>query len=155
MAPARAPRPPRKELLGRYVRLFHGAPIARHFGMRLSYTPDGRAVFDLPYNPRLDHALGGVHGGVYATMLDNAGWFTAAPSHGAFRWVATAELTVHLLEPARHTSLRSVGRLLKRGKRQDVAEAHLYDGKGRLIAHGVGTFIVLPGLRLPQTRPAK
>lgn len=144
------PRPARS-LLNRYTRLFNNAPIARFFGMRLSYTPEGNAVFRLPYNPRLDHALGGVHGGVYATMLDNAAWFTAAPSHGGFFWVATSELTVHLLEPAARTPLKSVGRLLKRGKRQDVAEAHLYDGKGRLVGHGVGTFILMPDLR-PPTR---
>lgn len=147
MAAPRAAPPPRKSLLERYVRLFNGAPIARFFGMRLVYTPQGNAVFTLPYNPRLDHALGGIHGGVYATMLDNAAWFTAAPSHGVFGWVATSELTVHMLEPAARTPLKSVGCLLKRGKRQDVAEARLYDGRGRLAGHGVGTFIVLPDLR--------
>jgi hypothetical protein len=35
------------------------APIARYFGMRLSFTDEGNAVIDLPHNPNLDHALGG------------------------------------------------------------------------------------------------
>lgn len=34
------------------------APIARLFGMRLSYTAQREAVIDLPYNPNLDHATG-------------------------------------------------------------------------------------------------
>jgi acyl-coenzyme A thioesterase PaaI-like protein len=59
------------------------APIARLFGMRLSFTKEANAVIDLPYNPLPDHSSGGVHGGVYATMLDCAGWFTAAASHDA------------------------------------------------------------------------
>lgn len=151
---ARRESSPARRLLRRYERLFNEAPIARFFGMRLSYARDGSAVFDLPYNPGLDHALGGIHGGVYATMLDNAAWFTAAPSHGEFCWVATSELTVHLLEPAARTPLRSVGRLLKRGKRQDVAEARLYDGKGRLVGHGVGTFIVMAPLS-PRRKAAR
>jgi uncharacterized protein (TIGR00369 family) len=124
------------------------APIARYFGMKLSYTDEGYAVVDLPYNPDLDHALGGVHGGVYATMLDTAGWFTAAAAHDDSCWLATAEMSIHFLAPAATTSLRAIGRLLKRGKRQDVAEMHLYDGNNRLVGHATGTFIVLPDVRL-------
>lgn len=127
----------------------HKAPIVRTFGMKLSYTPEGNAVVELPYNPALDHALGGIHGGIYATLLDSAGWFTAAAAHEESCWVATSEMSLHLLAPVEQTSLRAVGRLLKRGKRQDVAEAHLYDGQERLVAHATGTFVVLPQIPLP------
>ena len=120
------------------------APIARTFGMRLSFTDEGSAVIELPYNPDLDHALGGIHGGVYATMLDTAGWFTSAVARDG--WVTTSEMAIHFLLPAERTSLRAVGRLVKSGKRQDVAEVHLYDGQDRLIGHAVGTFVVLPSV---------
>lgn len=137
---------------GRIEQLLHMfnevAPIAGTFGMSLSYNEEGQAVVDLPYNPGLDHALGGVHGGVYATMLDTAGWFTAAAAHDGSCWLATSEMSVHLLLPVERTSLRAVGRLIKRGKRQDVAEMHLYDGDGRLVGHATGTFILLPGVTL-------
>ena len=33
------------------------APIARAFGMRLSYSDEGNAVVDLPYNPDLDDGV--------------------------------------------------------------------------------------------------
>ena len=128
------------------------APIAGTFGMSLSYNDQGQAVVDLPYNPGLDHAQGGVHGGVYATMLDTAGWFTAAAAHDEAHdvgcWLATSEMSVHLLLPVERAPLRAVGRLIKRGKRQDVAEMHLYDGDGRLVGHATGTFILLPGVTL-------
>ena len=141
------------ERIEELLRMFNeNAPIARYFGMKLSFTDEVNAVIDLPYNPNLDHALGGIHGGVYATMLDNAGWFTAAAAHDVSCWVATSELSIHLLEPAKHTSLRAVGRLIKQGKRQDIAEMHLYDGQGHLIGHGVGTFIVLPDVPLSPTQ---
>ena len=134
-----------KELLHMFNQV---APIARTFGMRLSFDGEERAIVDLPYNPGLDHALGGVHGGVYATMLDTAGWFTAAAAHDVDCWLATSEMSMHLLLPAERTSLRAVGRLIKRGKRQDVAEMRLYDGEGCLVAHATGTFIILPGVPL-------
>jgi uncharacterized protein (TIGR00369 family) len=124
------------------------APIARYFGMKLSYTDEGYAIVDLPYNPDLDHALGGVHGGVYATLLDTAGWFTAAAAHDDSCWLATAEMSIHFLAPVTTTSLRATGRLLKHGKRQDVAEMYLYDAEKRLVGHATGTFVVLPNVRL-------
>ena len=140
------------ERIEELLRMFNeNAPIARYFGMKLSFTDEASAVVDLPYNPNLDHAFDGIHGGVYATMLDSAGWFTAAAAHNASCWIATSELSIHFLEPAQRTSLRAVGRLIKQGKRQDIAEMHLYDGQGRLIGHGVGTFVVLPDVPLSPT----
>ncbi|MEW5920003.1 MAG: PaaI family thioesterase [Bacillota bacterium] len=122
------------------------SPIARLFGMKLSFDQAGNAIVDLPYNPDLDHSQGGIHGGVYATLLDTAGWFAAAIVHDTDCWVATAELSFHLLEPVKQTSLRAVGRLLKAGKRQNVSEMFLYDAKGHLVGHATGTFIVLSNL---------
>ena len=130
------------------------APIARTFGMKLSFTPEGNAVVDLPHNPGLDHALNGIHGGVYATLLDSAGWFTAAAAHDASCWLATTEMSMHLLAPASNTSLRAEGRLIRRGSRQDVAEMRLYDGDGKLIAHATGTFVVQPNIPLSKGKKA-
>lgn len=124
------------------------APIARTFGMKLSYGEEGRAIVDLAYNPGLDHALDGVHGGVYATLLDTAGWFTAAAAHDVGCWLATSEMSIHFLLPVERSALRAVGHMLKRGNRQDIVEMLLYDGEGRLVGHATGTFIVLPGVPL-------
>jgi uncharacterized protein (TIGR00369 family) len=129
------------------------APIARTFGMTLAYTADDRAVFTLPYNPGLDHALDGIHGGVYATMLDNAGWFTAALAHEESCWLATAELSIHFLRPAKATTLRAEGWIIQGGKRQDVTEMRLYDAAGELVAHATGSFTVLPNVPLAARAP--
>ena len=138
------------------VRVFHEvAPIARYFGMTLAYTEERNAVVTLPYNPNLDHPLGGVHGGVYATLLDCAGWFTAAAAHDVPCWIATAEMSIHFLLPVKQTSLRAVGRLLKPGKRQDIVEMHLYDGQDQLVGCATGTFVVLPNLSFAEILAAK
>ncbi len=137
------------ERMAELLHLFNEvAPIARTFGMALSYDDDGRAIVDLPYNPVLDHALGGVHGGVYATLLDTAGWFTAAAAHDISCWVATTEMSIHFLAPVQRTSLRAVGQLIRQGGRQDVAEMRLYDGHDRLVGHATGTFVLLPSISL-------
>jgi uncharacterized protein (TIGR00369 family) len=137
------------ERMAELLHLFNEvAPIARTFGMVLSYDDEGRATIDLPYNPDLDHALGGIHGGVYATLLDTAGWFTAAAAHDLSCWVATTEMSVHFLAPVQRSPLRAVGQLIRRGGRQDVAEMRLYDGNDRLVGHATGTFVLLPSIPL-------
>ena len=115
------------------------APIAELFGMRLHYEGDA-AVFVLPYNPELDHALGQTHGGAIATLLDNAGWFTAAPYFD--RWIATVEMTVRLHEPVGRQELVARGRIVRRSKRIVSAEMEVRGEQGQLIATGSGTFTV-------------
>lgn len=130
-----------KELL----RMFNDSiSIARFFGMKLSFDDAGSAVVDLPYNPNLNHGRGGIHGGVYATLLDSAGAITAAVHHDSTCWLATSEMSIHFLLPVERTSLRAVGRILKHGRRQDIVEMQLHDEQGRLVGHATGTFVVLP-----------
>ena len=50
----------RRQQLARYV--MEQAPIIKTYGARLCYNEHGGAVWDLPYNPKFDHAMGGVHG---------------------------------------------------------------------------------------------
>ncbi len=137
----------RQNRMDEYMRNFHEiTPIARLFGMKLSFNHDYSAVVELPYNRDLDHSLGGIHGGVYATLMDTAGWFTAAMAHDIECWVATSEMSMHLLEPVKRTALRAVGKLLKSGKRQNIVAMFLYDENERLVGHATGTFIVLTNL---------
>ena len=125
-----------------------GAPIAKTFGMRLRYDDENRAVITLPHNPGLDHALQGIHGGVYMTLLDTAAWFTSAVMHDGQCWITTSEMSVHFLRPSARTDLRAVGYPIKSGKRQDIVEAKVFDEQGQLCGHAVGTFIVLPSVPL-------
>lgn len=131
----------RKESL---LHLFNDvARIAKTFGMRLAFDEQDRAVLTLPYNPGLDHALDGIHGGIIATMLDNAGWFTSAITHEGEGWVATTEMSFHLLRPAARTKLTATGEIIRQGKRQDVVQMWCRDEQGNLVAHGTGTFVLL------------
>ncbi len=102
-------------------------------------------MFDLPHNRDVLHAFGGVHGGVYCIMLDNAAWFTAAARRPLKSVLVTSSLTVHFLAPARGVALRAVGRMVKAGKAQDVVEARLLSAEtGALVGYATGTFVPIP-----------
>jgi uncharacterized protein (TIGR00369 family) len=134
--------------------LFDKAPIGETFGMTLSYTADFEAVFDLPHNKGLQNAMGDTHGGVIATLLDNAGWFTAAIHYES--WIATVELQVRMLEPCRKEDLRAKGRLVRAGKSLAVAEMEVRTVAERLVAVGSGTFsatsLSIEGQRRPKVQ---
>lgn len=134
------------------IELFRGAPIARFFGMTLSYDEQGHAHFNLPYNPNLDHAMRGIHGGVIATLLDNAGWFAVAAQNEGV-WVATSEFKIHLLYPVKESELHAEGWVLKSGKRVSVAEMRVSASNGKLVAIGTGTYVTLESVPLRENAP--
>jgi uncharacterized protein (TIGR00369 family) len=120
--------------------LFSKAPIKATFGMELSFNEMQEAIFDLPHNPGLEHGFRDTHGGILATLLDNAGWFSVAVHYDT--WIATLEMQTRLLEPARRENLRARGRVQRAGSSFAVAEMEVHSESGRLVATGSGTFAV-------------
>jgi uncharacterized protein (TIGR00369 family) len=120
--------------------LYHNSPIGRDTKMTLSYNDEGAACFHFPYDPKFDHAMGATHGGPIATLIDNAGWFTAATRYDT--WISTVDLNVKLLEVSRKSDLFGKGRLIRTGKSLAVVEMEVRDERDRLIAIGSGTFTV-------------
>lgn len=122
------------------IKLFHGSSISKVTGMRLSYNEQDQAVFHMPYNPHFNHALGGIHGGIFATLLDNAGWFTIAPHFET--WIATIEFTTRLLKPVAEKELIAIGKIVRLGKSISTAEMKIHTVDGKLAAIGAGSFVL-------------
>jgi uncharacterized protein (TIGR00369 family) len=95
---------------------------------------------EITARPDFHHAANAVHGSVYFKLLDDAGFF-AANSLVPDVFVLTSSFTIHLLAPVAEGVLRATGKVINAGARQFVAESHLYDDQGKLIAHGIGTFV--------------
>ena len=122
------------------VEFFALAPMKQTFGMTLRYDENGDALFDMPYKEALCHAMKDTHGGAIATLIDNAGWFTAATRYD--HWISTAEMTVRLYEPAHREDLHAVGHIVRVGKRMCSTTMEVRTPSGRLVATGAGTFVV-------------
>ena len=90
--------------------LYDTIPMKKTFGLDLSYNEKGQAVFHLPFQEGLCHGLMDVHGGVVATMIDNAGWFTAVTEYDT--WINTSEFTVRLVATGSGTFIVSRKSLL-------------------------------------------
>ena len=60
--------------------------------------------------------------------------------------MASVDLKLNYLAPARVESFRCTGTLIKAGKTISYAEAEVLTPDNRLIAHGTSTLMRLPGL---------
>ncbi len=136
----------RTEFLSKF---YDAAPMKHTFKLELSFDNDGNAHFVLPYQKEFCHSLLDTHGGVIATMIDNAGWFTAATRYET--WVNTSELTVRLHEPANQEELRAYGQIVRAGGKICVVSMEVKSASDRLVATGAGTFVVSEKvMKLPE-----
>ncbi len=119
-------------------RMYLAAPINAIYRPRISIS-QGRAEVEIDVDERLHHAAGAVHGSVYFKMLDDAAFF-AANSLERETFVLTAAFTVYLTRPVVSGRIRSVGKVVHRGRTQFLAEAVAYDAEGREIGRGSGVF---------------
>lgn len=119
-------------------------PIAVTLGFELVEVSEGNAVFEAEAGPWAYNPIGSVHGGWYAAVLDaplGAALHTTLPKGAGY---TTLELKVNLVRSVRPDTgiLRAVGRVVHRGSRTAVTEAHMEDSAGRLYAFATSTCLI-------------
>ena len=91
------------------------------------------------YNP-----LGGVHGGMIATLLDTAAGCSVHSTLAVGELYTSLDLTTKFLRPVTVDSgvLTCVGKVISRGRRTALAEAQLSDEAGRVLAHATSSCMI-------------
>jgi uncharacterized protein (TIGR00369 family) len=127
--------------------------------MTLTYPPDRHLLRDLrlsfehgenreshaslPVVPELCTSDGGVRAGVLATLVDVIGGGLAATA--AYPgWIATADLTLHLVGAATSGSVHAHARVAHTGRTTVVIEVDLVDDPGATLGLATMSFAVLP-----------
>ena len=129
-------------------------PPAHHLLSDLQLEADIRsiseAVVSMPVTPHLLGADGGVRVGVLATLVDVVGGAVAVRAVLP-DWMATADLTVQCIRPARGPVVEARAQVLRRGRTTLVIEARVFDvgggqgaGADSLVAWASMTFVILP-----------
>jgi uncharacterized protein (TIGR00369 family) len=107
----------------------------------------GRVTVLAQPSQRYYNMLKVVHGGFAATLLDSAAGCAVHTTLPAGVSCATVDLVVHFVRPALPSTgpVRAEGRVLHRGSRIALAEAHLRAREDdRLLAHASSVCLVLP-----------
>jgi uncharacterized protein (TIGR00369 family) len=112
------------------------SPFHRLIGLVLLGAEDGEVEMRLPWQEAFGRSdrSDWYHGGILSALIDIAGDYAVASRLG--RWVATIDLRVDYLRPARRGDLVARARAVKVGRTVGVADVELLDDKGAVVAIG-------------------
>jgi uncharacterized protein (TIGR00369 family) len=133
------------ELLQRMIAAeFPPPPMARLMDIVLIEASRGQAVFrgvpqEFHYN-----ALGSVHGGFGATLLDSAMGVAVHSLLGPGDLYTTLEFKINFLRALTHETgeVRGIGKVLNETRTTAVAEGRLEDAAGKLYAFATTTCVI-------------
>ncbi len=119
--------------------------VGASLGIRLDSAGAGFTRYYLDPNPATINAMFTVHGGVLATLMDTAmgsAVFTTLADGVAY---TTLELKVNFIRSVAldGSRLTCEATAVHVGRRTATAEGRITDAKGKLIAHGSTTILVL------------
>jgi uncharacterized protein (TIGR00369 family) len=119
-------------------------PITHTLGYRAVEFDEGRAVFEIEPGEHHYNPLGSVHGGVIATLLDTCTGCAVHTLLPAGTGYTSLDLTTKFLRPVTVESglLRCEGTIINRGRTTALAQAHLTDTAGRLMAYATSTCLI-------------
>lgn len=126
-------------------RLEHAPSIATTLGFELTEVSEGFAVFTGFPSDRVLNPLGTVHGGFALTLLDSCtgcAAHTVLPAGVGYTTIETKGNFVRALMPD-SGPVRAEGRVVAQGRTIITCEGKITDARGRIIAHGTSTLMVL------------
>jgi uncharacterized protein (TIGR00369 family) len=120
-------------------------PMAKTLAFTLVEVGEGIAVFQGDPGEALLNPMGAVHGGWALTLIDSATGCAAMTLLAAGIAYTTIETKVNFVRPILKDTgaVRAEAHVLARGRRVMSAEARVSDSRGRLLAHGASTLLVL------------
>jgi uncharacterized protein (TIGR00369 family) len=120
------------------------SPLGVLLDMRLIDVGDGTATFEAVPSRKFYNPQQRCHGGFAAALIDSALGCAVQTKLGKGVQFGTVELKVNYVRPIFEETgrLTCEGKVIHAGARMSTAEARVVDAKGKLYAHGSGTFMV-------------
>lgn len=129
------------------------SPYFQLISIRIPVIEWGLCQVELTVEDKHLQPWGRVHGAVYAALVDVAAFWAAYTQIPEGMGMTTVELKLNYLAPVSAGELRSRGKAIKVGKTLSLAEATVFDGSDRILAHGTATMIALDSLSLKGDGP--
>jgi len=121
----------------------HESPFAELLDMRVADPDDGSSVVTMPINPGHLQQAGRVQGGIVVALADYAFFRAVKPLLKPGEMTTTIEIKVNFLAPAERGELTATAKIVSPGRTIMVGEVEVKDQDGRLIAQGLGTYMVI------------
>ena len=122
-------------------------PFLRLLSMEVRELGEGYSKVEVSIETKHLNPFGGVHGGVYASLIDSATFLAVYCDVEENAGLITLDLKVDNLASVREGRLIVEGKRIKAGRRICLAEAAIFDGRGKQLAYGTSKQMVTPGLQ--------
>jgi uncharacterized protein (TIGR00369 family) len=130
-------------------RFINQSPYFALLSMEVKDLQWGASHLEIKLEAKHLQPFGNAHGGVMASVVDAATFWSVFPQVEKGKGLTTVEIKVNYLAPVRKGKLVAQGRCLKIGKTLALGDAQVTNSEGKLVAHGTATMMVLPELVLP------
>lgn len=87
--------------------------------------------------------FGALHGGVYSSVIDTAAYWSAYCDLPEEQGLVSIDLKVDFLAPVLDQIVIVKGKRVKAGKTIYLAEAQMFNEKGKLVAHGTSKLMAI------------
>ena len=125
-------------------------PFFKHLSMPVTDMGIGFSIVELDVVDEHLNPFGGIHGGVYASLIDTAAYWAAYCELNENVGLISIDLKIDYLAPVSKGLIKTKGRSIKIGKSMCLAEATATDQNGKWLAHGTSKMMVTEGLQTIQ-----
>jgi uncharacterized protein (TIGR00369 family) len=136
---------PNDDYVNKLIDMVNTSPYPKHLRMQLASISVDQAVVKLNTEQCHLQPFGIVHGGVLATLIDTATFWSVFLRLPEDAGLVNIDLKLNYLKSISTGLMTAQGRCIRAGRTINYAEASVKDKEGNLIAHGTSTLMVLPG----------
>jgi uncharacterized protein (TIGR00369 family) len=130
------------------IAIINQAPYFKLLSMAVKELGVGFSVVEVDIENKHNHPFGGVHGGVYCSIIDTAAFWSAYGEADENSGLITLDVNVNFLAPVMDSKLIIKGRCIKTGKTICMTDATATTRTGKIIA--AGTSKLLTSYDLPS-----
>ena len=121
----------------------HESPFAKLLDMRVADPEDGTSTVVMPINPNHLQLAGRVQGGILVALADYSMFRAIRPLLKPGEGTTTIELKINFLAAAEKGEVTATCEIISAGRDLMVGEMEIRDQNSKLIAQGLGTYMVL------------
>jgi len=130
----------------RLVQTINAAPYFQLLSMRIREMGLGYSVVEIDVSEKHLNPFGGVHGGLFSSIIDSAAsWALFYSIEDETAGLTSVDLNLSYLSPGLGGKLIAEGRQIKLGRTLGYADCKVTDVNEKLLAFGTLTVMVLPG----------
>jgi uncharacterized protein (TIGR00369 family) len=129
------------------IKAINQGPYFRHLSMPVKEIGTGYSIVELEVRNEHLNPFGGIHGGVYASVIDTAAYWAVYCEIGERDGYVSIDLKIDYLAPISCGVITTEGRRIKIGRSMCLAEATATDKDGKWLAHGTSKMMVTKGLQ--------